>query len=180
MRWDRPQGGTELLVSGTIPDRPVSINQWHIPLDDGEGDIWVTFITVVIEPLHTGTIRQLLWWERTVKVSCVFYDVTHKHGTVHTRARERWFRNKYVYMFKAQTEKMEAVLTAIATAWTLHHSYCSLEHSVTLGACVECQLPPRKLESLSQPFLNVTNLPGPLIHMPSLQLFLIPVQIINP
>lgn len=55
---DRPQGGIELLVSSTVPDRPVSINQWHIPLHDGEGDIWVTFITVLIEHLHTGTIRQ--------------------------------------------------------------------------------------------------------------------------
>lgn len=58
MCYDRPQGSIELLVSATIPDRPVGINQWHIPLDDGEGDIWVTFIIVLIEHLHTGTIRQ--------------------------------------------------------------------------------------------------------------------------
>lgn len=55
---DRPQGSIQLLVSGTIPDRTVSINQWRIPLDDGEGDIWVPFITVLIEHLHAGTIRQ--------------------------------------------------------------------------------------------------------------------------
>lgn len=79
---------------------------------------------------------------------------------------------------------METTLTAIATeshAWTLHPSYCSLEHSVTLGACAECQLPTATQAGASLPaLLNVTNSPGPLIHMPSLQLFLIPVQIINP
>lgn len=55
-------------------------------------------------------------------------------------------------MFKAPTEEMETTLTAVASesrAWTLYHSHCSLENSVTLGACVECQFPPRKLEPLS-------------------------------
>lgn len=107
--------------------------------------------------------------------------IQYKHGTVHTA--RKMVQNKSIYTFKAQTEKMETTLTAIASerrAWAFYHSYCSLEHSVTLGACAECQLPPCKLESLPQPFLNVTNLPRPLIHMPSLQLFLIPVHIVNP
>lgn len=97
-------------------------------------------------------------------------------------------QNKSIYMFKAQMERGETMLTSIATqshAWTLYHSYCSLEHSVTFGACAECQLPLREPESLSPSLslpalLNVTNLPRALIHVPSPQLFLIPVQIINP
>lgn len=52
---DRPQGSIELLVSATTPSRPVSINQWHIPLDDGAGDIWATFITVLIEVASTDS-----------------------------------------------------------------------------------------------------------------------------
>lgn len=61
-------------------------------------------------------------------------------------------QNKSIYMFKAQMERRETMLTSIATqshAWTLYHSYCSLEHSVTFGARAECQLPLREPESLS-------------------------------
>lgn len=58
MRRDRPQGSIGPLVSGTVPHRPVSINQWLIPLDDGECDIWVTFITVLTKRLRSGTIRR--------------------------------------------------------------------------------------------------------------------------
>ena len=56
---------------------------------------------------------------------------------------------------RAQTREMETTLTAIATdrrAWPLYHSYCSLEHGVTLGACAECQPLPHKLGPLSQLF----------------------------
>lgn len=60
---------------------------------------------------------------------------------------------------------METTLTAIATeshAWTLHPSYCSLEHSVTLGACAECQLPTATQAGASLPALLIKEERGSL------------------
>lgn len=88
-----------------------------------------------------------------------FMEQQRKYGTaLYKRAV---VQNKSIYMFKAQMERRETMLTSIATqshAWTLYHSYCSLEHSVTFGACAECQLPLREPESLS-PSLSLS--PGP-------------------
>lgn len=39
-----------------FPAAPVSINQWGSPLYEGEGaDIWIAFITVLIEMAPTGS-----------------------------------------------------------------------------------------------------------------------------
>lgn len=82
-----------------------------------------------------------------------FMEQQRKYGTaLYKRAV---VQNKSIYMFKVQMERRETMLTSIATqshAWTLYHSYCSLEHSVTFGACAECQLPLREPESLSPSF----------------------------
>lgn len=133
-------------------------------------DIWVAFITVLIEVAPTASDCDEVGRPRFV-LRC-YTSACWSLGSRNRSVKCLWNKRRRWKLARVQ-------------GWTLRRGRCSSGKSVTFGACVECQLPPRKPAPHSRCLplfapLDVTNLLKPLIHVPPPQLFLIPAQIINP